>query len=103
MFLFLFFLIDKTATGIPYSNLKVSVPKEVHQNERRVALSPQACKVLISKGFSVSVEKGAGSLAEFTDKDYLDVGAKLVDTEEAYRGDIVLKVNCYNSKYNPML
>ena len=76
---------------------------KVHQNERRVALSPQACKVLVSKGFSVSVEKGAGSLAKFTDQDYLDVGAQLVDTEEAYRGDIVLKVICYDSEYYPVL
>lgn len=85
-------LAEASVAGIPYSNLVVSVPKEVHQNERRVALSPQACKVLIGKGFNVSVERGAGTLAKFTDQDYLDVGAKLVDTKEAYGGDIVLKV-----------
>ena len=73
----------------------ISVPKEVHQNERRVALSPQACKMLVSKGFSVSVERDAGSLAKFTNQDYLDCGAKLVDTEDAYKGDIVLKVSCF--------
>jgi len=83
---------ETAAAGIPYSNLMISVPKEVHQNERRVALSPQACKMLVSKGFSVSVERDAGSLAKFTNQDYLDCGAKLVDTEDAYKGDIVLKV-----------
>ena len=87
-----FTLIEPTVTGVPYSSLNVSVPKEVHPNERRVALSPQACKVLITKGFNVSIERSAGFLAKFSDQDYLDVGAKLVDTKEAYNGDIVLKV-----------
>ena len=79
------------------------MPKEVHANERRVALSPQACKILISKGFSVSVERGAGSLAKFTDQDYLDVGAEVVDTQNAYNGDIVLKVIVSISNYLHLL
>ena len=88
-----FILIAEAAVaGIPYDQLTVSVPKEVHLNERRVALSPQACKGLIDKGFSVSVESGAGMLAKFTDQDYIDVGAKIVEGKEAYQGDIVLKV-----------
>ncbi len=74
------------------------MPKEVHLNERRVALSPQACKSLIGQGFSVKIEQGAGELAKFTDQDYIDVGASIVDTKEAFSGDIVLKV-CISDRY----
>ena len=86
------FIVEAAVAGIPYDQLTVSVPKEVHLNERRVALSPQACKGLIDKGFNVAVESGAGMLAKFTDQDYVDVGAKIVEGKEAYQGDIVLKV-----------
>ena len=79
--------------GIPYGQLTISVPKEVHLNEKRVALSPQACKTLIGKGFNVAVEAGAGMGAKFTDQDYIDVGAKIVGTKDAFQGDIVFKVS----------
>lgn len=47
--------------GIPYSELTVGVPKEIFQNEKRVALTPTNVALLKKKGFkSVNVEKGAG-------------------------------------------
>lgn len=91
------FIAEAAVAGIPYDQLTVSVPKEVHLNERRVALSPQACKGLIDKGFNVSVESGAGMLAKFTDQDYINVGAKIVEGKEAYQGDIVLKVRFFHT------
>nr|CAD7265165.1 unnamed protein product [Timema shepardi] len=76
--------------GIPYTKLTVGVPREVWQNERRVALSPAAAATLVKKGFNVQVENGAGALASFRDDDYAAVGAKV--TGNAYDSDIVLKV-----------
>ncbi|XP_002166595.1 NAD(P) transhydrogenase, mitochondrial isoform X1 [Hydra vulgaris] len=81
-----------TVSGVPYNQLTVGVPKEIHTGERRVALTPQACSVLINKGFNVVVEKGAGESAMFLDKDYESVGAKIVSTKEAFASNIVLKV-----------
>ncbi|KAG7254134.1 hypothetical protein CRUP_035926, partial [Coryphaenoides rupestris] len=41
--------------GVPYKQLTVGVPKEVFQNERRVALSPVGVQALIKQGFNVVV------------------------------------------------
>nr|CAD7427488.1 unnamed protein product [Timema monikensis] len=86
-----------TPRGIPYTKLTVGVPREVWQNERRVALSPAAAATLVKKGFNVQVENGAGALASFRDDDYAAVGVRV--TGNAYDSgnpplcsDIVLKV-----------
>jgi NAD(P) transhydrogenase len=43
------------------------VPKEIFENEKRVALTPAVVQSLLKAGFkSVVVEKGAGAAAEFT-------------------------------------
>ena len=49
---------------------------------------------LIKPGFSVLVEKGAGSSSHFSDADYEAAGAKVVDAEEVWnKSDIVMKVS----------
>lgn len=60
--------------------------------ERRVALSPQATAALVKKGFSVNVETGAGAQASFKDEDFAKAGAKIVDSDKAFKSDVVLKV-----------
>jgi H+-translocating NAD(P) transhydrogenase subunit alpha len=57
--------------------MKVGVPKEITEGERRVALVPEAIGRL--KGFEISVERGAGSAAGFPDGAYAEAGAALVD------------------------
>ena len=78
--------------GTAYSNLTVGVPKEILANERRVALSPAAVKLLTKEGFNVVIEKGAGVEAKFSDAEFEASGAKIVSREEAFNSDIVLKV-----------
>ncbi|KAI2651422.1 NAD(P) transhydrogenase, mitochondrial [Labeo rohita] len=56
--------------GIPYKQLTVGVPKEIFQNERRVAISPAGVEALIKQGFNVVVESGAGESAKFSDDIY---------------------------------
>ena len=48
---------------------------------------------LVKAGFNVHVEKGAGSLAQFTDAAYEAAGAKIVSPAEAFKGDIVTKAH----------
>lgn len=84
--------IDEKVLGTPYDQLTIGVPKEIFPEEKRVALSPQACKVLTGKGFKVNIEEGAGAGAKFLDSEYIDAGAKVVPTKEAFNADIVLKV-----------
>ena len=78
--------------GTPYSNLTIGIPKEVFPNERRVAMSPAACKILSKEGFTVAIEDGAGVEAKFSNADYQSAGAKIVGREDAFSSDIVFKV-----------
>lgn len=70
----------------------IGVPKETYQNERRVALSPEAAQRLIKTGFTVNIESGAGASSDFSDASYEGVGAKVVSTDAALKSDLVLKV-----------
>ncbi|XP_066923291.1 NAD(P) transhydrogenase, mitochondrial-like [Clytia hemisphaerica] len=83
---------EEKPLGTPYNELTIGVPKEIFENEKRIALSPQACQVLTGKGFNVVVEQGAGDGAKFLDSDFVNAGAKIVPTNEAFNTDIVLKV-----------
>ncbi|XP_067888846.1 NAD(P) transhydrogenase, mitochondrial-like [Heterodontus francisci] len=78
--------------GIPYKQLTVGVPKEIFQNERRVALSPAGVQALVKQGFNVVVESGAGEASKFSDDQYREVGAKIMGTKEALGSDLVVKV-----------
>ncbi|XP_033624217.1 NAD(P) transhydrogenase, mitochondrial-like [Asterias rubens] len=78
--------------GVSYSNLQIGVPKESFLNEKRVALSPAAVKLLTKDGYKVSVEDGAGVSANFLNKDYEEAGAVIQGRKEAFESDIVLKV-----------
>lgn len=85
MFLFLY-------TGIPYKQLTVGVPKEIFQNERRVALSPAGVQALTKQGFNVVVESGAGEPAKFADEHYTQAGATIKDIKDVFASDLVVKV-----------
>ncbi len=74
--------------------MKIGVPKETHEGERRVATTPDVAVLIQKLGFEVAVESGAGAAAKFTDDAYLDAGAELVDDASSLydQSDIILKV-----------
>lgn len=80
--------------------LKVAVPKEIAENEKRVAASPETVKKLIGLGCSVNIEAGAGETADITDAMFKDAGATIVKTPvDVFKGaDIVLKVQAPTSE-----
>merc|ERR1719507_2908123 len=78
--------------GIPYSKLNIGVPKETWTNEKRVAITPAATAMLVKKGFTVNVESGAGLLSKFRDDDFAASGANIVNKNDAFKQDIVLKL-----------
>ena len=57
--------------------IKLAVPKERHENEFRVGITPDCISPLKKIGFEVFIEEGAGNSASFSDKDYLLAGAKI--------------------------
>jgi NAD(P) transhydrogenase subunit alpha len=73
--------------------MKLGVPKEIAEGERRVALVPQAVAKLVESNVEVVVQSGAGEKAYFSDEDYREAGANVVEGAEAvYGADVVFKV-----------
>ena len=72
----------------------ISVPKEIKEQEFRVALSPSSAYQLIKRGHRVLVECHAGVGAGFPDADYAAAGATMVKDHLAIfeQGDLVVKV-----------
>ncbi len=59
--------------------MRIGVPKETAEGERRVALVPEVVAKLVEAGHEVVVERGAGSAASFEDAAYEEAGATLAD------------------------
>lgn len=74
--------------------MKVGVPKEVKNNEYRVALTPVGVHELTQHGHDVFVEKGAGTGSLIPDDEYVAAGATILDGADDVWGtaDMVLKV-----------
>lgn len=75
-------------------SLRIGVPREVSNEERRVALAPYGAGILAAAGHEVLIERGAGRDAHFPDEEYAGAGATLVDgAREVYAGaELVAKV-----------
>jgi NAD(P) transhydrogenase len=82
------------ANGLPYSAVTIGVPKEIHVNERRVAIAPENVATFTKKGFKVVVQAGAGLGAQFTDQAYIEAGATVVPTaKDVYNtANVITKV-----------
>lgn len=79
--------------GRKKKKLVIGMPNEIYRQENRLCLSPQAVAYVTESGHDVFVERGAGRSANYSDTDYSENGAVIVDTkEELYRADIILKV-----------
>lgn len=89
---------EKPPPGIPYNKLTIGVPKESFPNEKRVALTPAAVKVLTKEGFNVVIEDGAGSLSKFSNAEYVASGAQVKPQSDVFGSDIVLKVRAPSSE-----
>ena len=74
--------------------MKVGIPAEISPSELRVAATPKTVKRLQKQGFEVYIQHNAGVKANFSDKDFEEAGAKIVNTASEIYGqsDIVLKV-----------
>ena len=59
--------------------MKIGSVKEIKNNEFRVGLTPDNVRAYVSAGHQVFIEKGAGLGSGFTDIEYIDAGALLID------------------------
>lgn len=73
--------------------MRIGVPKEIKNNENRVAMTPAGVVNLVNYGHEVFIETGAGLGSSFTDEDYKAAGAMIVGSAtEAWAQDMVMKV-----------
>lgn len=77
-----------------FTGLTIGVPTEIMHGERRVSATPDTVKKMVGEGAKVLVERGAGVGSFFSDDQYEDVGATLVDTANDVfaAADVILKV-----------
>lgn len=82
------------AVGEAQQRLRIGVPSEAPNAERRVALAPAAAGLLVANGHEVRIEAGAGLASRFTDHAYADAGCEVVSTPaEVYTAsDLIAKV-----------
>ena len=73
--------------------MEIGIPKEIKDQEFRVGLTPNSVRVLSGQNHLVFVETNAGLGSGFSDRDYLQAGAKIVSSAaEAWSKQLIIKV-----------
>jgi len=62
------------------------------EGESRVAIAPSSIRKLSKAGYEVAIQEGAGNLSNYSDQDYSDAGAIVVDREEALKSPFLICV-----------
>ena len=72
----------------------IGVPKEIKDNENRVALTPAGTRELAKRGHTVYIEQNAGFQSGFADEEYISAGATMLQTaaEVFAKADMIMKV-----------
>ena len=73
--------------------MRIAVPKEIRDGEKRVALVPDIINKLTRLGYEVSIESGAGNHSQATDEDFKSAGASIVNGDVLKDADVVLSVS----------
>ncbi|WP_407308372.1 alanine dehydrogenase [Desulfosporosinus sp. SB140] len=71
----------------------IGVPKEIKNNENRVAITPAGVHAFTLTGHQVVVEKSAGEGSGITDEEYVAAGAQILDSAaDVWNADMIIKV-----------
>ena len=73
--------------------MRIAVPKEIREGEKRVALVPDIISKLTRLGYEVVIESGAGTHSQATDEDFKSAGASVVNGDVLKDADVVLSVS----------
>jgi len=75
-------------------SLKIGLPKELSQDERRLSLTPGGVSILRANNHEIYVEKNAGIDARFSNQEYADAGAEIIySSQELYKkSELIVKV-----------
>ena len=84
---------EQLETAVRQKKISIGIPNDKKNDEKRVALTPEAVNILVENDNEVVVQKGAGAGANYSDKDYSENGAILSDSPaRVYSADAVIKV-----------
>ncbi len=71
----------------------IGIPKEIKNNENRVAITPSGVTAFVNNGHQVWVERDAGIGSGITNEEFIESGGKIVETAtEAWSAEMVMKV-----------
>jgi alanine dehydrogenase len=77
--------------------IRIGIPSDKDKVEFRVPLTPQAVELLVSYGHEILIEKDGGKAASYTDEEYREAGALVMDDrKEIFECDIVLRVSPFD-------
>lgn len=77
--------------------IRIGIPSDMEKVEYRVPLTPQAVELLVSYGHEILIEKDAGKAASYTDEEYREAGALVMDNrKEIFDCEIVLRVSPFD-------
>lgn len=84
---------EQLETAVRQKKISIGIPNDKKNDEKRVALTPEAVNILVESDNEVVVQKGAGAGANYSDKDYSENGAILTDSPaRVYSADAVIKI-----------
>jgi len=84
--------------------IRIGIPSDKEKVEFRVPLTPQAVELLVSYGHNILIEKEAGMAASYSDQEYREAGAQIMDDrKEIFECDIVLRVSPFDEAEIDML
>ncbi|NLJ42666.1 MAG: alanine dehydrogenase [Bacteroidales bacterium] len=84
---------EQLETAVRHRKISIGIPSDRKNDEKRVALTPEAVNILVESGNEVIVQKGAGAGANYSDKDYAENGALITESPaRVFSADAVIKV-----------
>ncbi len=84
---------EQLETAVKRKKISIGIPNDKKNDEKRVALTPEAVNLLVENGNEVILQKGAGTGANYSDKDYAENGAVITESPaRVFSADAVIKV-----------
>ena len=86
-------------TAVRFRRISIGIPCDTRDEEKRVALTPEAVNLLVESDNEVYLQKGAGNGTHYSDKDYSENGAIITDSPaRVFSSDVIIKVAPFNEK-----
>jgi len=84
---------EQLETVVKHKKISIGIPNDKKNDEKRVALTPEAVNLLVENDNEVILQKGAGAGANYSDKDYSENGAVITESPaRVFSADAVIKV-----------